>query len=540
MKAYLKYTSAALIGGVVAAGMMMFWHPGDVSPDPVHPVEIARALPEEEKDQEQRVLLAFMEKDVTGDGLADLISLIGAKRDPEDSSVYDVQVVVQDLQENRYVQVPIEADYPAYNPRMDLIDLDRDGIPDLFVTIDGNPQGEIQSYSLLTFKEGQAAKLVQSDQLNAGVDYRVLFQDGFKAELTRLPAGETVVIDIESRKDEHIKREIYDENGKLLQPLEGKVQRYSSLIPVQKADGTYYLEGRQYVYGFAASDRLAAITSRWAVQNGLFRLTELDVKPYDWDNEPSPLYAVNDKFEEPILEQADSGPYFILDSKYADVNGDGSRDHIVLLGNKIDAAQELYSSIKVAIKSSSTGEWSTSSVGEIDSAYNPKIWIGRFTEESIKDIFVTLPHSRYPGKLGGGAYSLLTFTGGELHPIVDQKQLNEGLQLDVIFKNSYKAEITSRETSRKETVDVYPSKERYVRALVYDPQGKLMQPAEGTVGGFVSLVPVDTNGDGIYDLKGTQIVSGAIHTEDLAAVESVWSVRKGRLELVEEAFTERK
>lgn len=80
MKAYLKYTSAALIGGVVATGMMMFWHPGDVSPDPVHPVEIARALPEEEKDQEQRVLLAFMEKDVTGDGLADLISLIGAKR----------------------------------------------------------------------------------------------------------------------------------------------------------------------------------------------------------------------------------------------------------------------------------------------------------------------------------------------------------------------------------------------------------------------------------------------------------------------------
>lgn len=516
----------------------MLWFPESTSPEPDRPVEIARALPEEDEGQEQRILLAFMEKDVTGNGHSNFISLTGVKRHPADLAVSDVQVIVQDLQDNRYIQVPIGTSLEGYNPQMEWVDFDQDGIPDLFITIDSDPNGETQYYSMLTFKDGQAAKLVQPEQLNAGLDYQVDFQEGFKAELTRIPAGETVTIDIEARKSEHIKQGIYDDNGKLLKSMKGEVEGYSALKPIQRPDGTYLLEGRQFVYGYTSSDRLATITSHWAVQSGLFRLTELDVKPYDWDNEQSPQFAINDKFEEWLPNESELVSGVILDTRYADVNGDGNRDHILLVGKK-DAMNEAYSSIKLMILSGSTGEWSSTSVGEVDAGYNPSLWIGHFNDDGVKDILVSIGNSR-SGKRGGATYSLLTFAGGEMRPLVDQKQLNEGLRLDVKFVNGYKAEITNKDSSRKETLDVYPSKERYVRALVYDPQGKLMQPTEGKVGEFISLVPVDTQGDGIYQLKGTQIVAGAIHTEDLATVESIWSVRNGRMELVKETFTERK
>ncbi|WP_282936820.1 hypothetical protein [Paenibacillus sp. RC67] len=221
---------------------------------------------------------------------------------------------------------------------------------------------------------------------------------------------------------------------------------------------------------------------------------------------------------------------FVLDAKYADVDGDGIRDDIVLVGQKETPDHIYASSIQVAVKNGATGDYALRSVGTFNEGYESYLFIGRFDSESVNDILVT---TATMGSGGTSTYQLLSYKGASLVDKLDEKVLNAGLPLDIRFADNYKITVTNAITGKTNIIDASSSKEDYVRLELYDANGKLLNHKEqGAVDDFVSLTPEDIDRDGIYELRGVQYISGAWHANMLAQVESLWTIHNGSLELL--------
>ncbi|WP_028547984.1 hypothetical protein [Paenibacillus sp. UNC451MF] len=221
---------------------------------------------------------------------------------------------------------------------------------------------------------------------------------------------------------------------------------------------------------------------------------------------------------------------FVLDAKYADMDGDGIRDDIVLIGHKENADSIYASAIQIAVKSGSTGVYTIRSVGSFNEGYGSCLFIGRFDSESHNDILVT---TATMGSGGTSTYQLVSYQNAALVDKLDEEVLNAGLPLDIRFTDEYKLTATNALTGQTDIIDARSSREDYIRLHMYDSNGKLLNTKEqGMIDGFVNLAPEDTDHDGIYELRGVQYISGAWHANVLAQAESVWAVRHGSLELL--------
>jgi hypothetical protein len=531
MKKLIKLTSTALLSSaiVLSAGMVNI---------PVH------AMNGQQSDQEIELNSPFsvkglqlpdnmftlnhVEDDLTGDGEIDTLFVIGNKENKTDIFATDITFVLKDGKTNQYVKASVGALNAGYEPTIMLRDFNGDGLPEVLLSLANGGSGGTYTYSLFSFKGGEATPVVEQEKLNEGLQFSVTFKDSFKAEIVNKQSNEVTTVDISYGKEGYIESGIYDKAGKLLKNVEGWADGYGVLEPVYQAGGTFALEGQQSISGAYHADRIATAYSTWVIEDGRLKLLDADVRPIDRVNMPSERIQVNSPFTAPGIDLAEST--LVLDAKYADVTGDGAADDVLLIGQKESEESIYVTDIRVAIKDGKTGGYTIASVGEWDGGYEPHLFIGNFNDGRTKDIFVSIATG---GSGGTSVYSLLTYDNHQLKPLVPQDALM-GVQYDVQFKDQFKLDVINKQTNETVALDLSSTKAMYIEMGIYDERGKLLKATEGMVDPFGVLQPIDLDHDGIYELKGLQRISGAYHADGIADAESTWAFKNGKLQLLDD------
>ncbi|MGN7470993.1 hypothetical protein [Brevibacillus sp. SAFN-007a] len=245
------------------------------------------------------------------------------------------------------------------------------------------------------------------------IPFSVTFTDGFQAKVTNLRTKAVSTFDLSGNKATYLNQGIYQPNGKLQKPTNGYVQKLVELVPFRDGKGNLRWMGKQIIGGVNNQDQIAVATSVWKIVDQKPQLLAVTLEKADVDNLPSPDVSINSGFK------MKSDSTFVLDTKYADVTGDGVKDHIFLVGDKMGLSMnQTAENLRLVVREGKDNQQTFISVGARDRGLLPKLHITDGNNDQVKDILVTMPTA------SGNIYSQITWKRNRPTPVVDQDQLN--------------------------------------------------------------------------------------------------------------------
>jgi hypothetical protein len=201
----------------------------------------------------------YKREDVNGDGIPEDILLIGDKPFGEDSPFAEnitLAIIIGNI--NKYILMPLKEN-AGYNPTLFLGDFTGDKIKDILVSIDSGGSGATTFNYIYTFPYNQLKLIFDFESFNTQYKYQVVYRDNYEAEVICLNLRKRYIINLLFKGKEYLS-EVYDENGKLKQPIEGFVNPISGFYPIDyQRDGIYELLILQKIAGRYNADALGYV-----------------------------------------------------------------------------------------------------------------------------------------------------------------------------------------------------------------------------------------------------------------------------------------
>ena len=153
--------------------------------------------------------------------------------------------------------------------------------------------------------------------------------------------------------------------------------------------------------------------------------------------------------------------------------------------------------------------------------YSPILFVGDLTGDGIEDVLVNIFAGGNEGFLTSYAY---TFADDMPMLLSDSKIFNDIQTGTVKYADNYRVNIQTNSPPRIYTIDISDRGPDYL-AMIYNENGTLIRPREGTLLGLVSLHPVDYEFNGDYNLSAVQRVIGIDNLDTLGLVETYFTWR---------------
>lgn len=195
-----------------------------------------------------------------------------------------------------------------------------------------------------------------------------------------------------------------------------------------------------------------------------------------------------------------------------DVNGDIIPDGVYLTGVKTPDSP-FVQNITLVIQDGRTGRFANIQLKQ-NSGYNPTLFLGDFTGNSINDILIGINSG------GSGAimyYYIYSFINNRPQLLFDFDVYNEEYQYTVTYKDNYRVEVVSESNNKKYIIDISTRGSDYLNEI-YDANGKLKSPISGFVNPLSGLYPVDFDANGVYELLAYQRIAGRYNADGLGYV----------------------
>ncbi len=204
-------------------------------------------------------ILDSKQGDVTGDGIIDFVYLVGNKPfDPPGIFVENITIIIQDGRTGQFSRITLEAN-AGYNPKLFLGDFTSDGVNDIYVAIASGGSGGFGYYYIYSFRNNFPRKLFDFEEFNQEYQYTVEYEDYYKVEVISKNLDKKYILDISYKDDDYLD-DIYDENGKLIKPIQGQVLGVAEVYPVDiNRDDTYDLLAIQRIIGRYNADTLGFV-----------------------------------------------------------------------------------------------------------------------------------------------------------------------------------------------------------------------------------------------------------------------------------------
>ncbi|WP_010647233.1 hypothetical protein [Oceanobacillus massiliensis] len=217
-------------------------------------------------------LIETYQADVTGDGENETIQLKGKLFSPDASYYQDIWAEVTSSHDDSW-----RINYGGgYEPKLEFIDLNHDGIMDIFYQSPTGGSGGLYTSNLHTLAGGKSIEIELPEQ--AYITGR--FEDDFLVTIEIIPDGKPIVMDVEDRKEDYIRLGIYDEKGKLLQPTPLMIDPIAFYEPVliSKSKGAG-LKSYQQISGAYHADQLGTVETLWYYENGKWIILQTEWVP---------------------------------------------------------------------------------------------------------------------------------------------------------------------------------------------------------------------------------------------------------------------
>lgn len=227
-------------------------------------------------------------------------------------------------------------------------------------------------------------------------------------------------------------------------------------------------------------------------------------------------FKVGEKVSISQLQMADNA--YVIDYKSADVTGDKVNDHVVLAGNKLYSRDDIFAdNLTVVVQDGKSKKYSKATY-ENFCGYDGNLFIGDFTGDKVNDVMV----SAATGGSGGIVSHLIATFNNNEPTVIFNEENNNGINITGKYLDGFKAELNVENINKDITLDLSANKDSYVEYQTYDTNGTLLEGISPWIDPFSLLEAVDYNGDGVYELRGYQSVSGTCHADRITCFESLW------------------
>jgi hypothetical protein len=220
-------------------------------------------------------IVSFVRGDVNGDRIPENVYLTGIKT-PDSPFTRNITLVIQDGGTGRFTNVPL-SENTGYNPRLFLGEFTGDGTADIFVSIDSGGSGGTMYHYIYSFINNMPKLLFDFNAYNEEYKYEVTYKDNYRVEVVSRKNDRVYIIDISNRGTEYL-NEIYDEKGKLKDPISGFVNPLSGLYPVDfDSNKVYELLAYQKIAGRYNADALGYVLNTLKWKDNRFVLNNQEV-----------------------------------------------------------------------------------------------------------------------------------------------------------------------------------------------------------------------------------------------------------------------
>lgn len=198
-----------------------------------------------------------------------------------------------------------------------------------------------------------------------------------------------------------------------------------------------------------------------------------------------------------------------------DVTGDGVEDYIYITALQKEHSPYLYH-ITLFVQDGLTGAVTRTVLPE-SQGYDPSVFLGDFTGNQVKDIFISVATG------GSGAiynHYVYQYTSSMPQLIFNSAVYNEQYQYEVTYQDNYKVAFLSKYNGMYYVIDISTRDPSYLNEI-YDSNGVLKQPISGFVNPLSGMYPVDFDYNGVYELLGFQRIAGRYNADALGYVNNV-------------------
>lgn len=218
----------------------------------------------------ETTLIAEYTEDVTGDGETETIELFGVPFSDDTAYFRDIYVTITSNTDEWRI------DYQGgFDPTLEFIDLNHDGVVDLFYQSATGGSGGLYTSQLDTLAKGKLKNIPLPKQ-----DYvKGYFEDGFNAVIEIIPNKKPIIMDVEARKADYIRLGIYDEKGAILKQTPLMVDPIAFFEPILVSESKGYgLKSYKQISGAYHADQLGVLETLWYYENDRWIILQTDWK----------------------------------------------------------------------------------------------------------------------------------------------------------------------------------------------------------------------------------------------------------------------
>lgn len=197
--------------------------------------------------------------DVTGDGIIDYVYLYGNKRDETEIFADHITLVILDGRSNQISTINLQKN-AGYNAKLFLGDFSKDNIFDILISIESGGSGGYGIFYIYSFRNNIPRLLFDFEKYNKSYTFQVNYEDFYKVSVGSPSQDLLFTLDISYKGYDYLSN-LYDENGKLKQPIQGEVLAASALNPIvtNQKSMNYDLLVLRRIIGISNSDTLGYI-----------------------------------------------------------------------------------------------------------------------------------------------------------------------------------------------------------------------------------------------------------------------------------------
>ncbi|MGJ9457443.1 hypothetical protein [Oceanobacillus sp. CF4.6] len=227
-----------------------------------------------ETDPKEAIIIETYHEDVTGDGEKETIELKGMLFSPDAQYYQDIWAEVTSTSSNDW-----KISYGGgYDPVIQFIDLNHDGINDIFFQSPTGGSGGLYTYNFRTLANGNMKEIDLPEQRFVEGS----FEENFKATLQMNPGDKPIIIEVMDRAGDYIRLGIYDKNGKLLVQTPLMIDPIAFFEPIKISDSKGYgLKSYKQISGAYHADGLGTIETLWYFENGEWVILKTEWVPSD-------------------------------------------------------------------------------------------------------------------------------------------------------------------------------------------------------------------------------------------------------------------
>ncbi|WP_125153016.1 hypothetical protein [Clostridium rectalis] len=215
---------------------------------------------------------------------------------------------------------------------------------------------------------------------------------------------------------------------------------------------------------------------------------------------------------------------YVLQIKYADVNGDGLKETLILTGKKPYGENSFIEDITLTVENKITNV-NLKVVPKENSGYNPNMFIARFSEDKTPQVLLSINS----GGSGGYYYNYVySFKNDMPLTFFDYDIFNNESIFNAIYENNYKVRVTSENKALKGIIDLTAIRDKEYLSAIYEPNGTLKEPIKGDVLSLGLLSPFSITGSEIFDLIASQRIIGLFNGDTLGNVETILRLDKDK------------